>query len=153
MKPNSLRFIIGLVFILINVNLLEAATTYKWRDKDGNTVYSQHPPNQGDYETLDSARRHTYSRPDNSPAPATRAAAESIDKATTAQKKQAGVAAEDKKNQDMRNQTCEAAKKQLQAFTVYRRMKDKDGNVTTINDEERQQRIDQAKQAIQDYCN
>ena len=63
------------------------------------------------------------------------------------------VAREQQQAEQMREKNCEAAKKNLEIYTVDRRIRNEDGEVVRIDDEERQQKIDEAKQAIRDFCN
>ena len=54
---------------------------------------------------------------------------------------------------EIRQKNCEAAKKNLEVYTVYRRIRKEDGSVVRLDDNERQKRIDEAKKQIEEFCN
>ena len=125
------------------------AGTYKWVDKDGNVVYSQHPPPEGQYEAI----RVKPAPRDSSAADNTRESSKQfLENATTQRKNDAKVKAELKKMQELRKKNCATAKKQLEFYTVYRRKKDKSGEYVRITDDEREAGLKEAKQAIKDFC-
>ena len=55
-------------------------------------------------------------------------------------------------NEKIRQQNCEAARKNLEIYTTFRRFRDKDGNVTRLPEEERLKRLEEAKTQIETYC-
>lgn len=124
------------------------SATYKWQDENGNTVYSQQPPASGPYETIQfkSTKGGAYSRPETT-APAT-APKPSFKPQQSSDPVQAEVA----KNIALRKANCEAAKNKLEVYTVYRRMKDEQGNIIRITDEERERKIQEAKENIKEFC-
>jgi hypothetical protein len=52
----------------------------------------------------------------------------------------------------MREQNCTNAKKNLEIYTVTPRVRNEDGEVVRLDDKVRQQKIEEAKQAIRDFC-
>ena len=119
-----------------------SAGLYKWVDDEGNVHYSQKRPRDQQFERL------------KAPAPAPESSKPLHQSATPTDSKGADTtAAETAKNKEIRATNCANAKKNLNAYQVYRRMRDKDGNVTIIDDNERAKQIEQAKQAINDFCN
>ena len=124
-----------------------AAATYKWVDEKGNVHYSQHPPAGTSYERM----KIEKSRPGEQPAPAP-AASGSTDKPGGATGSSTVVKEELSKNQEIREKNCEAAKKNLEIYTVYKRYRDKEGNVVRMDDEERLKKIEEAKQHIAEFC-
>lgn len=128
--------------------LASAVTTYKWVDKDGTVHYSQEPPSNDNYETLnvqtqspsdsssDQQSAPSYSTPDSS----------NDNKAADEIKKQEAL------GEAQRQKNCEAAKQNLQAYTTYRRFRTKDGKVIRLDDNERAKRIEQSKEAIKQFC-
>jgi len=121
-------------------------TTYKWVDESGNVHYSQRPPPNSNYEKM---KVKTPSSPETTEAPA-----------TTGQGQEAGsnsngsdvVASEVAKSQEIRKQNCEAAKKNLQAYTIYKRIQKPDGTVVRLDDDERAKLIEESKSAIKEFC-
>lgn len=115
------------------------AGLYKWVDDEGNVHYSQKRPADKQYKRLK--------------APA--AAPEStkpLYQTDEAKSTSNVVATETAKNEKIRADNCKSAKKNLNNFTLHRRMRDKAGNITIIDDKERALQIKRAKQAINDNC-
>ena len=52
----------------------------------------------------------------------------------------------------IKSQNCEAAKKNLAVYKVYKRIKGPDGKVTALSDEDRQKRIEEAQNQIDLFC-
>lgn len=124
------------------------AATYKWTDEKGNVHYTQHPPADGSYERMKVDKsRPTYGEPETPPPtgqPST---------ATTKSSSNGAVVKDElAKNAEIRTKNCESAKKNLEILTVYKRYKDKDGNVVRMDDNERAQKIEEAKQNISEFC-
>lgn len=138
--------IIGLLLLFGLASQPLQAATYKYQDQSGNTVYSQNPPEDPNtpYEVL-GVPSHARPGSDSSPASAP----------SLQQEESAGnstIAKEQEQAQKVREENCAAAKKQLEIYTVYRRVRNEEGDIVRLNDEQRQQKIDEAKQAIQDFC-
>lgn len=141
--------ILGLFLMLAMASPSVLAATYKYQDETGSTVYSQNPPENADtpYEVLGDIPSHA--QPGRTPAPPAETRApetppdEEPNEAIEQQLQQA---------KKTRQENCDTAKKNLEIYTVYRRVRNEDGEVVRIDDNERQQKIDEAKQAIQDFC-
>ena len=56
------------------------------------------------------------------------------------------------KNASIIKQNCEAAKKNLNVYQVYSRVKDKDGKIRVVSPKEREEKIQAAKDAIREFC-
>jgi len=137
-------FCLGTLLALsMSGNLLAAQTTYKWIDKDGHTHYTQKPPAEGSYERLNVQTGHpaastsgpTYTTPgaDSNPSEV--------------------IQQTEAKGEEMRQKNCEQAKKALENYTAFRRIRDpKTGAVRILGDDERAQKIEDAKAAIQEFC-
>lgn len=126
------------------------ATTYKWVDAEGNVTYSQQPPPSGDYQRL---KVPSGGGLDAAAAQAQReAAAKSVGGAVTDKKQDGAVAGVEADAQALRSKNCEAAKKNLQIYEVYRRVRDADGNVVRLDEKERQARLAQAREQVQEFC-
>jgi len=135
------------IALSLGIAALATAATYKWVDKDGNVHYSQQAPADANYEKLNikvprsSGGAEPDSSSDNS------ASTGSSDSSSSAVVKQ-----ETAKAEEQRRRNCEAAKKNLELYTVFRRVKDKNGNVVRLDDNERAKRIDDSKAAIKEFC-
>lgn len=139
----------SLVGIFLPMTVAEA--TYKWIDENGNVVYSQHPPPSGKYEALrvkPGSRRSKPASSDSKPS-AGQQWLKDTDSKRTGDKK---VKAELDKNKNLRKENCAKARKQLEVYTVYGRIKDKQGNFRPITDDERKAGLTEAKQSIRDFC-
>ncbi len=125
------------------------AGTYKWLDKDGNVVYSQRPPADGQYESIHVKPPPRKSSDGNS---ASQNSEKFLNDATTQRKHDAKIKDELKKTQALRDKNCATAKKQLEFYNVYRRKKDKNGEYVRIDDAEKVAGLKEAKQGIKDFC-
>lgn len=143
MKPYLLLLVLGL---LPNGPLI--AGTYKWIDENGNVVYSQNPPPKGKYEAIRIKPAPRNSSTNNNSAQDSQFLKEA-DKRREDDKK---LQAETRNSEKIRQENCQSAKKQFEFYTVYRRMKGKDGEYHVITDDEREKKLQQARQAIKDFC-
>ena len=134
---------IVLLATLIIVSFSASAGLYKWVDDEGNVHYSQKRPINQQFKRL------------KAPAPAPEASKPLYQSQQSKQNKggKDTVAAETAKNEKKRAANCANAKKKLNAYQVHRRIRDKDGNVTVVDDKVRASQIAKAKQAISDFCN
>lgn len=151
---NVCQYLFGLSLASLLV-ISAHATTYKYRDADGRTVYSQYPPASGPYQVIDTPRSNQYgsgSKPaaTSSSKPSLQERAHQNDAKEKADK---DLASETEKNMKLREKNCETARKNLQVYQVYRRFKDDKGNVVRMSDTERQKKIDEARDAIKQFCN
>lgn len=144
---NQFKFLAIALALLLPLGAAQAEM-YKWVDKDGHTVYSQTPPESGNYQSLSAPS----APPPSSTAPDTSADANSANA-------NGGQTAPDKtveklsqQNAEIRKKNCEAAKKNLRAYEISRRIRTPDGKVVRLDDNERQKRIEESKQAVKDYC-
>ena len=118
-----------------------SAGLYKWVDNEGNVHYSQKPPRDKQFKRL------------KTPPPAPDDSKPLYQSSKPADKSKGGTAkAETAKNEKIRAENCEKAKKALTNYQLHRRMRDKAGNVTVIDDNERAKQIESAKKAITNYC-
>lgn len=117
------------------------AGLYKWVDSEGNVHYSQKRPRDKQYKRL------------KAPAPAPEDSKPLYESTEKADKTAKTLATESAKNEKIRANNCANAKKHLNSYTLYRRFRDKDGNVSVVDDKERTKQIKQAEQAIKDFCN
>jgi len=131
-----------LLTIMMIVASSASAGLYKWVDDEGNVHYSQKKPRGQQFERL------------KAPAPAPEDS-KPLYQSSETNKKVGGedtAAKETAKNNKIREENCTKAKKNLNSYQVYRRIRDKDGNVTIIDDNERAKQIKSAQDAISQYC-
>ena len=117
-----------------------SAGLYKWVDNEGNVHYSQKRPANKQYKSIKAPAA----------APASSKPLYQTDDSTV--KPGATAASESAKNKEIRASNCTKAKKNLSNYQVHRRMRDKDGNVTVIDDKVRAKQIENATKAISNYC-
>lgn len=125
-----------------------ATNTYKWVDKDGNVHYSQKRPESSNYEKMKIKTAPGRSEPAPVSTPNTSAVGTNASKSDSAAVLKKEVA----KNEDIRKQNCDVAKKNLQAYTVYRRVRMPDGSVRILADDERAKLITESKASIKEFC-
>ncbi len=140
--------------LLLALLLLAAplhAVTYKWVDENGTVVYSQSRPPAGvPYETIDTGRpRPPAAVPKKKPASSF---LEQVEQEKKARAKEQLIRQDMQKSEELRRKNCEAARKDLEAYTAFRRFRKPDGSVVRLDDEERLKKIEEAKQAIKDFC-
>lgn len=117
-----------------------SAGLYKWIDNEGNVHYSQKRPVNQQFKRL------------KAPPPAPDTAKPLYKSGAPATESGKTAAAEATKNKEIRAKNCAQAKKSLSNYQIHRRMRDKDGNVTIIDDKERANQIENATKAISNYC-
>ena len=131
--------------LLLTAMMILASTAsaglYKWVDNEGNVHYSQKPPKNTSYKTIKAPP----------PAPVSKQQPYSLEekRGSNAEKT---IKSETEKNKKLREKNCEVGKANLTSYQTYRRVRDKDGNVTVVNENERARQIETAKQLIRDFC-
>lgn len=118
-----------------------SAGLYKWVDSEGNVHYSQKRPANQQFKRL------------KEPPPAPEDSKVLYKSTEKSEKASTTLSKENAKNEKIREENCASAKKQLSGYTVYRRFRDKDGNVSVVDDKVRAERIKESEQAVNDYCN
>ena len=127
-----------------------AAAMYKWTDADGNVHYSQTPPPSGQAEEM-------------APPPPSPLSPEEAEKRREQSRR--SLFGEDKPeekapeggnrqadNNPAREKACEAARQNLQTLKTSRRVRDADGNVTVLDDAEREARMAETRAQIEQLC-
>ena len=130
-----------LLTIMMIIATSASAGLYKWVDNEGNVHYSQKPPANKQFKRLKA--------PPSAPESAKPLYESSK---ATAKEKGGTAAAESAKNKEIRAKNCVQAKKALTNYQLHRRVRDKKGNVTVLDDKVRAKQIESAKQAISNYC-
>jgi hypothetical protein len=149
---NKTRYYLALLLVLGLTPVVAAAaqtTTYKWLDEQGNVTYGDHPPKGVVAEEIRISTGTSSSRASNSPAasqaPASAAAAPGKNTSTTAAQ---GVGPEKAR------QLCQQARSNLEVLqnNALIRQTDEQGNVTILDDSQKQEQIDTANKIIKDFC-
>ncbi len=152
-SPTGPLILSCLVILCLLMPSLSTAEVYKWVDNDGKTNYTQLPPPPGyEWEAVQEA-----ASPAAKPAPLAPPATELQERYEEEQKDRendAAVAGQEKKNTDIRKLNCDAATRNRASLELggNRLYKTADGEYLRLSEEERQQRIDQAKEQIKKYC-
>jgi len=153
LENKMMKFKTLLALLILITPALGYAGMYKYQDEKGNWVYSQHPPESGDFKTI---KPQKYPRSSNISNEARKAkvlkARESVIGKPGEKAADDKVAEESSKNADKRKEACEKSKKALSSLEVYRRFKDKDGKIITLEEEERLKRIKIVKENIKQFC-
>jgi len=145
------KYLIGLSTAILLASSAQAAT-YKYQDKDGRTVYSQHPPASGPYQVIDTPKTNKYGSDSSKAAESKPSLKDRVSEIGEKNKQNKDIAAETEKNNKLRIDNCKNARKNLEVYQVYRRFKDDKGNVTRISDTDRQKKIEEARDAIKQFC-
>lgn len=150
MKPFHALVFSGLLVILALP--VAQAVTYKWLDEQGNVVYSQTPPPDGTaYEILDTIKP-SRTPPKSAPTAQTSKAVADLQASEKERKANQDLASEQAKNAELRAKNCASAKQNLETYTVYKRIRQPDGSVKRIPDDERERKIKEYQQAVKEFC-
>jgi len=124
-----------------------AATMYKWIDSEGNVQYTQTPPPKGSFETMAPPPAPATPAPESStPQTAEPASSKEDDEAAKQDDERKRLEASVAKH------NCETARKNLEIYTAFRRVKGDKGEIITLGDDERAAKIKQANEMIEKYC-
>ncbi|MDH5435214.1 MAG: DUF4124 domain-containing protein [Gammaproteobacteria bacterium] len=146
-KRTFIQFILVFALGLLSLN---AYSIYKWKDANGNIQYTEYPPPTGDVEILKPPSISTVGA-QKSEQPSTQDKNEN--KGETKPNNEKQPPADPKTVQAMKQKNCETAKKNLDTYMRTKKIRDKDGNVVRISDEDWQNRVDETQKKIEEYCN
>ncbi len=130
-----------------------SAEIYQWTDEHGRKHFSQTPPPSGQY-----SKKEVKTAPPSDPAAAQARLERLLEQrkaAQATQKEQRQKAQRQASENKQRQQACRTAREHLTGLELRPRvlLKNADGSVTRLTEEERQQRISQAKAQIKKICN
>ncbi len=140
-----------LLMLLLLISTAISAETYRWVNEDGVVTYSQTPPPEGKSEVV-----KTYSAP-SSDAPAAKQRLQKLrqdlaDREEDRALKKAETQ-ENKKNRKIREDNCKAASSNLQTLqSLGNRLYKSGDEYLRLSDEQKQERIQKARQQIEEYC-
>ena len=140
-----------LIFGLAATSAWANSVSYKWLDDNGNIVYSQTPPRDRQYETIrtKTSAGNSSSRTSSSSSTATKA----LEDSAAARKEKEKEAQKEADIQKKRAVECENAKKNVETYTIYRRVRKPDGSVVRLDDNERARLLKQAQDDVAEFCN
>lgn len=137
---------------LLCFSIASQATIYKWVDEHGVTQFSQFPP-------VNQAAEQVRGAPPPADDPAVarerlEQQLEGFDERRAAQETERQEQAQQQEQQALRQRNCAAARHNLQVLerTGRTRVQTEDGEVTYLSDEQRQERVEAARQAVKKYC-
>jgi hypothetical protein len=139
-----------LIISLVAPSAWANSVSYKWLDDGGNIVYSQTPPRDREYETIRTKSSSGISSTSSSGNSSS--AVKALEESATARKEKEAEAKKDADTQQKRAIECEKAKKNVETFTIYRRVRKPDGSVVRLDDNERTKLLEEAKQNVADLC-
>lgn len=128
------------------------ARMYRWVDENGTTVYSQSPPASG--EAAEVKINTSTSTPRKQPA--TDVATQSSDPSQESAGKPANGPSKEEiaESNKIKSENCAAAQHNLNLYTSLgnKLVKTPDGLYKRLTEEERQQKIEQSKAQISEFC-
>jgi hypothetical protein len=136
--------LLGLALLLVGS---AEARMYRWVDDSGMTVYSQSPPPSGEATEI-KVNTSTAAPP---PTPSTEG---QVKEAAAPEKPTGPTKAEIEESNKIKAENCKAATNNL---TLYENLGNKlvktpDGLYKRLTEEERQQKIQESKKGIEEYC-
>jgi len=131
-----------------------AAEIYKWVDDHNGVQYTQTPPPPG----IQYSRLHAAQHPANDPATGTsqlQARVKAMDEQNEEKQQAAREGKTDAEISKIRQQNCVTARNNLMLLNQggHISIKDKDGNLVLLTEEDRATRTEEAKQHIAAFCN
>lgn len=139
---------------LLCAQLALADTYYKWKNEKDNWTYGAHPPPGANAIAIktSSGGKVTTTAP-STPTDqneATNTNTENAAETTTAAKAEG----KPKKSKKEKEKLCKTAKSNLEALSAKAiiRMRDADGNVTVLADDQREAEIEKAKKIMKENC-
>lgn len=123
-----------------------AADIYKWTDKEGGQHYSEQPPAGVKYEIVSPRYAAPISSPSAQPKSEPQSEQTRVDQGKQEQQKAEAV--------KVRMQNCITVQKRLEDLQSASRitLKNPDGTVQRLTEEERQAKITEAQEMIKQYC-
>lgn len=141
-------FIAPLTYV---ITPLSHAEIYQWTDSQGNTHFSDHPPEEQVSSEEVSSQLSPLNR--DSSSDETKKLQQLFKRPTPEEQAlQQQEQAQQQKREQQINQTCAKARKRLEILKGPVFFTDDNGNEFTVTEEERRQRVIQLEQEIRQYC-
>lgn len=143
---------IGVTLIFVCLATSAQAEAYKWTDPSGNIIYSQTPPPIGTpFELVEDTNLASTSSNNQSRTDTLQGSVESNRQAREEKKDEQQRLAE---SEQIKQQNCSLARENLTALTSRGQVTIKEGELyRKLSEEERQERITDAKSSIEEFCN
>ena len=128
------------------------ATAYRWVDEDGRTVYSQTPPPDRESQRISTSGHRAPSNEE-----AWKEVERIEEQLDTSREQRRQAAEEAQKQRDeaaLRRRNCENARLNLERYEgdPGRLIRDPDGSYVRLTPDQRQARIEETRQQIEEYC-
>ena len=141
---------LAIMTLLLFSTVDAASTAYKWVDGTGKIIYSQTPPPVGvPFEIVE--------QPDAKSTSLTKSSSNLEDQVAKAQEARQEKKAEQQRiaeSEQIKNENCTQAKTNLTSLTSRGQVTIKEGDLyRKLSEEERQERITDAKSQISEFCN
>jgi len=161
----KLEFAVGLFCaVLLALPALAEEDYYTWIDENGVVNYSERNPQGYNAQYVGRETRFGYNNnqrstfpPEPEPEFTSDQNEEGPDLETDEEFRQemAQIEADKKRNAEIRRSNCRVARVNLEKLANYNRIRvqDDDGQTRFLTDEEKQARIDAARQSVRDNCN
>ena len=142
---------LGVTLVFVCLATLVQAQAYKWTDPAGNIIYSQTPPPIGTpFEVVDETNLASSTPSQQSSTDLLQDRLDSNREAREEKKNEQERLAE---SEQIKQQNCSQAKKNLTALTSRGQVTIKEGELyRKLTEEERQERIVDAKSGIEEFC-
>ncbi len=122
------------------------AAMYKWVDEQGNVHYTQSRPTGVEAREIKAPSPAPASAPAEEPSPD-----EEAEENLPPPPPPTADLEEERRNQAIRKENCENARKNLEIYTRHRRIL-VDGEVMVLSDDERARRLKEAQEHIKQFC-
>lgn len=138
--------------VLLCFSIPSHGAIYKWVDEDGVTQFSQFPPSQQEAERVRGA-----ARPAEDPGAARERLQQKLDGFDQRQETESVSREEQAAQQEqqaLRQRNCEAARHNLEILARggRTRIRTESGETTYLTEEQRQERLETARKAVQENC-
>jgi hypothetical protein len=133
------HYLLLLVLLLVPAVGVEAAKLYKWTDEQGNVHYTQIPPTERPAEVITTEPTQPVQPSDEEKA--------------NGSKQEDGVTATQAANIRIKQENCEASRRNLTIYQTSAQIRQADGTELTLSDEMREAKIRETRQQIEFYCN
>ncbi len=134
--------IAALAAALVLAPAAAAQSVYKWVDEDGVTHYAQHPPDTGDAQLIDP--ENAAPPPSEPEAPETESAESGADETDSA----------DSELPSSMSEYCDQMRQRVDTLAgdAALQIRQDDGNLQELSDEQRAERLERARSQIDQHC-
>jgi type IV secretory pathway VirB10-like protein len=134
------------VFGLLGTGIAQAGL-YKWTDDQGNVIYSQVPPPDRDAQAITPPPP-----PPQTPAATSREAISDEGETREEKAEREEQQKADKELAKAIRKNCDIAKRNLEIYKTFGRVRDASGNIIALDDKTRAAKIKEAQEGIKQYC-